>query len=237
MAFINVRFRYHTITIIILLLLVFLYINLFRDGDVLPYQEHLQQVWKQDLEQDTRSSSPPLVLPPVPVEGIELLSNAAQQSLHNCVPLALSKSATDKNVNISPCQAVLRFRNSSGPVVALVSYPGSGNTWLRYLLEQVTGILTGSAYCDNELKSFFFGEHVVSGNVLLVKTHTGRFGLEDPVQALGSGSKVEKAIILVRNPFNAIVSEAHRRYGKSSNQLNHHLHTAGIKFFTGRATR
>ncbi len=28
--------------------------------------------------------------------------------------------------------------------VALVSYPGSGNTWLRGLLEQVTGICTGT---------------------------------------------------------------------------------------------
>jgi hypothetical protein len=26
---------------------------------------------------------------------------------------------------------------------ALVSYPGSGNTWLRYLIEATTGIYTG----------------------------------------------------------------------------------------------
>jgi len=29
------------------------------------------------------------------------------------------------------------------PTTALVSYPGSGNTWLRYLLQQATGIHTG----------------------------------------------------------------------------------------------
>lgn len=34
----------------------------------------------------------------------------------------------------------LRWRSPPSPdVVALVSYPGSGNTWLRYLLQQVTG--------------------------------------------------------------------------------------------------
>ena len=34
----------------------------------------------------------------------------------------------------------LRWRIPPSPdVVALVSYPGSGNTWLRYLLQQVTG--------------------------------------------------------------------------------------------------
>ena len=32
------------------------------------------------------------------------------------------------------------------PLVALSSYPGSGNTWLRYLIEGITGIFTGSFY-------------------------------------------------------------------------------------------
>lgn len=34
----------------------------------------------------------------------------------------------------------LQWRVPPSPnVVALVSFPGSGNTWLRYLLQQVTG--------------------------------------------------------------------------------------------------
>lgn len=34
----------------------------------------------------------------------------------------------------------LRWRLPPSPnTVALVSYPGSGNTWLRYLLQQATG--------------------------------------------------------------------------------------------------
>ena len=45
-----------------------------------------------------------------------------------------------------------KFPNHShDPVVALASFPGSGNTWLRYLLQQATGILTGSVYIDTEL--------------------------------------------------------------------------------------
>lgn len=36
------------------------------------------------------------------------------------------------------CQA-LRFLDDPGPVVALASFPGSGNTWVRYLLQQATG--------------------------------------------------------------------------------------------------
>ena len=33
-------------------------------------------------------------------------------------------------------------------VVGLASYPSSGNTWLRYLIEAITGIYTGSMYND-----------------------------------------------------------------------------------------
>lgn len=40
----------------------------------------------------------------------------------------------------------------SQSLVALASYPGSGNTWLRHLLEHSTGIYTGSVYSDRRLK-------------------------------------------------------------------------------------
>ena len=56
--------------------------------------------------------------------------------------------------------------------VALVSYPGSGNTWVRGLLERATGICTGSVYCDNWLRMHGFrGENIRSGAVLVTKTH------------------------------------------------------------------
>lgn len=39
------------------------------------------------------------------------------------------------------CQP-LRFLNDlNRPIIALVSFPGSGNTWLRYLIQQATGNL------------------------------------------------------------------------------------------------
>lgn len=36
--------------------------------------------------------------------------------------------------------------------IALASYPGSGNTWLRYLIEGASGIFTGSIYDDIEIE-------------------------------------------------------------------------------------
>jgi len=42
---------------------------------------------------------------------------------------------------------------------ALASYPGSGNTWVRYLLEAASGIFTGSRYKDLQLQ--IFGETIL----------------------------------------------------------------------------
>ena len=52
-----------------------------------------------------------------------------------------------------------RFRNESTPdvfvegTVALASYPRSGNSLMRLLLEKTTGVWTGSIYHVNYLSS------------------------------------------------------------------------------------
>ncbi len=35
--------------------------------------------------------------------------------------------------------------------MSLASYPGSGNTWIRGIIERLTGIFTGSLYDDEQL--------------------------------------------------------------------------------------
>ncbi|XP_060663948.1 WSCD family member CG9164 [Drosophila nasuta] len=94
---------------------------------------------------------------------------------------------------------------SAPMLTALASFPGSGNTWLRYLLQQATGILTGSIYKDyGLLKTGFPAENVCNSSVLLVKTHEW-------------GSKAwapfSKAILLVRDPEKAIIAEFNRQSG------------------------
>jgi len=41
--------------------------------------------------------------------------------------------------------------------IALASYPGSGNTWVRWMIEAASGISTGSIYNDVDL--YFQGKH------------------------------------------------------------------------------
>ncbi|RXG58381.1 WSC domain-containing protein 2 [Armadillidium vulgare] len=56
----------------------------------------------------------------------------------------------------------------------LASFPGSGNTWTRYLIEAATGIFTGSVFKDNTLfKLGFLGERekMGSGKMMVIKTH------------------------------------------------------------------
>ena len=100
------------------------------------------------------------------------------------------------------------------PVVGLASYPSSGNTWLRYLIEGVTGYYTGSMYNDISLrKKGFYGEGVPAdaGLVLTVKTHGHTTG---PGAHVADKVKVEynhhtevnhSAILLIRNPYKAII--------------------------------
>ncbi|KAH8244857.1 hypothetical protein KR032_001669 [Drosophila birchii] len=90
-------------------------------------------------------------------------------------------------------------------LTALASFPGSGNTWLRYLLQQATGILTGSIYKDyGLLKTGFPAENVCNSSVLLVKTH--EWGGK-------AWAPFSKAILLVRDPEKAIIAEFNRQSG------------------------
>lgn len=72
---------------------------------------------------------------------------------------------------------------------ALASFPRSGNTWLRYLIELATGETSGSVYDDRILPRGREG--------VVIKTH------------LCNRNEFDRAIHIVRNPFDAIESYFH----------------------------
>lgn len=49
------------------------------------------------------------------------------------------------------CKERMFLPQRSSSLVALSSFPGAGNTWVRHLIELVTGYYTGSFYFDGTL--------------------------------------------------------------------------------------
>lgn len=98
------------------------------------------------------------------------------------------------------------FRSAGGTILA--SFPGSGNTWMRLLLEYSTGYLTGSIYNDDELMRPLPAEgNRQSKSVLAVKAHV----LPKQYFAMTGATKV---ILLTREPLHAIWAEFNRRTGE-----------------------
>ena len=71
-------------------------------------------------------------------------ASAASGAMLRAVPVAHLSPKRLRASRIGPaiewCRGPLRAKAPPGPAVALASFPGSGNTWLRYLLQQATGI-------------------------------------------------------------------------------------------------
>ena len=126
--------------------------------------------------------------------------------------------------------------NDTRPRVALVSLPGSGNTWVRGLLELATGYCTGSMWCDPTLRAMQFCAEGLRSNVLVVKNHdpTIRWRHEIcPENATDMSKPVfGSAIFVHRNPYEANIAEWNRALGaKVYNATKHNRTVAGIGYY------
>ncbi|KAL5008039.1 hypothetical protein ScPMuIL_013620 [Solemya velum] len=118
-----------------------------------------------------------------------------------------SKLSTDHSSSILEACHTCRPRkvklgNYSLPKIALASAPGSGNTWTRHLLQELSGIATGSIYCDKQLRDGEFPFECNTKRVLVVKTHEEK--------------KVDsyvRAVVVVRNPIFSCFSYFHFLHG------------------------
>jgi len=120
------------------------------------------------------------------------------------------------------CGSVKLGNPGQFPLTSLSSYPGSGNTWVRYLIEEFTGFYTGSIYDDKKLFTGGFKgetENFRDGRVVAIKAHSFR-------EERGLGD----AILLIRNPFDAILAEFNRNKGGG----DHHTGVATNDDFLSR---
>jgi hypothetical protein len=89
----------------------------------------------------------------------------------------------------------------------LVSYPRSGNTLLRSLLESITGIVTGSDTRPDRTLSLALAErHDLVGEGVISPSHTPLVKTHWPERIGYRRFTAHRAILLVRNPFDAIDS-------------------------------
>lgn len=105
----------------------------------------------------------------------------------------------------SRCKERMFLPQRSSSLVALSSFPGAGNTWVRHLIELVSGFYTGSFYFDGTLYNRGFkGEKDFwkSGRSVCVKTHeSGQKEIE----------MFSSAILLIRNPYRSLMAEFNRK--------------------------
>ncbi|KAL4237959.1 hypothetical protein ACF0H5_002669 [Mactra antiquata] len=108
------------------------------------------------------------------------------------IPVEKVEKCTAKTIHLS---------TKSLPITGLVSFPGSGNTWSRHLIQQISGLGTSSCYCDEDLHNsgFPFECHTDKSKTLVVKAH----GIE-----CYETYRFQKVVLLIRNPYDALLSYA-----------------------------
>ena len=129
---------------------------------------------------------------------------------------------------------------NSIPLRALASYPGSGNTWIRYLIEAATGIYTGSIFKDKSIiKAGHHGEarNFKDGSTILQKTHHRAIYIERYAH-YGVNWRTRhirdfggRGVVVIRNPYKAILS-----YWNFKNTQSH-TKTISAKTFHSREFR
>lgn len=112
----------------------------------------------------------------------------------------------------------------------LLSFPGSGNTWVRLLIEYCTGYYTGSLYNDYELNTVLIGEKSCGIRTSAIKSHPNELritpdklpngGIEYRIKPENKRERKkcnrgmvhywDKIIMLVRDPFLSIFADTQR---------------------------
>ena len=100
--------------------------------------------------------------------------------------------------------------------IPLLSYPGSGNTWLRHLIEISTGFQTTTVEKgDQSLAPFFIGEydHPHSGSSIVQKTHWFNY-IKYWFSEFNTFEDSEHCIFLLRRPVQAFLADFQKKLSK-----------------------
>ncbi|XP_076810344.1 sialate:O-sulfotransferase 1-like [Clavelina lepadiformis] len=127
---------------------------------------------------------------------LNLTNKVSCDQTHVKVYRTLSEDARCDNIRLLP--------PANYNQTVLTSFPGSGNTWTRHLLERATGIYTGSVYGDKSLyKSGFLAElpEISKVRSVVVKDH---------MLDKNTMTSYQSAILIIRNPYDAMIADFNR---------------------------
>ena len=175
---------------------------------------------------------------------VNAVESSDRQTMFDCVRKALEYvrgMGYSHRFALNKMQCSCELMNGAGRKrFGLVSLPGSGNTWVRGLLEKATGVCTGSMWCDRTLRSSHFcGEGMRGKSLLLVKNHDPSLhwsGENGGGEQQNQKVPYDAVIFLHRNPFDAIVAEWNRaafdKYQNASAGNNMHTASHGPDMFS-----
>ena len=135
---------------------------------------------------------------------------------------------TNPEISFNHPECQVNFSQFS-KLIALNSFPGSGNTWLRSLIEKSFGYYTGSVYMDRKLyDGGFLGEfsQPFSGRTIMQKIHHNR---RDKLTS-SYYTHTENCVTLMRKPKEAFLAEFKRTHAKkASNKSGLNTHVQDIE--------
>lgn len=237
-----------TLSVVLLAFYLLCQLLMTRKQEYLPFEQSSELRRHSALEHLERHDNFDV---PVPSSYISMLTVHSKPDCRDRICIHFLTKAdvphfkycmTKTRIRREPMRSKCHFINSTGrSPVALASFPGSGNTWVRGLLQEVTGICTGGIYCDTTLRQNGFpGERIASGVVLVVKTHQTDprwtnvyYSKSTPFKYFNRLVDVpvySSAIFIVRNPFRAIVAEWNRQ--QTTDSPDNHINYIGKEYFS-----
>ena len=142
---------------------------------------------------------------------------SSQRWMHDECFFEALRDRNKSKIELNPCKCKLLKTTDaiSKANVGLVSLAGSGNTWLRGLLEKATGVCTASMWCDSVLRAKdFCAEGLHSSLTLVTKNHdpTIRWRGQPIPKHCSDYNKpqFDAVIFLHRDPYEAMVAEWNR---------------------------
>jgi hypothetical protein len=169
------------------------------------------------------------ILPTIVSSSSSSTSTTGNSSLNEGSELSSTSTKREKCHSLFHQRSFLPESQKHLPPL-LFTFPGSGNTWCRLLIEYGSGIYTGSVYNDDKLLTALPGEFTCNWQVSAVKAHphthrasdllSGHYLSDNDKCRKGNIQRFERFVLLIRDPFDSIWSEFQRRVSQS--------HVAGI---------